>query len=213
MNFSLKNLNKYCTDHSSIPHEVLYDLERETHLKTLAPQMLSGPLQGQLLYFLTRLNQPNHVLEIGTFTGYATICMAAGLPENGIITTLESNKELQHISDKYFESSGLKDKIKTIIGDARSIVPTLSGPFDMVFIDAGKQDYSFYFDQIIDKVNAGGLILADNVLWSGKVTMVNKDNDTKAMDDFNKKILSDTRVEKLILPIRDGINLIMKISS
>lgn len=210
MNFSLKRLAAYCLDHSSDIDEVLKELERETNLKTLAPQMISGPLQGQLFSLISKMVKPAHVLEIGTFTGYSTICLASGLKEGGSITTIESNLELKHISEKYFIKAGITDQVNQVWGDAREIVPELKGPFDLVLIDAGKKDYSFYYDLIIEKVNPGGLIMVDNVLWSGKVTGSKKDNDTTVMDAFNKKIKEDGRVDKVMLPIRDGITLIIK---
>lgn len=210
MNFSLKRLAAYCLDHSSDIDEVLKELERETNLKTLAPQMISGPLQGQLFSLISKMVKPAHVLEIGTFTGYSTICLASGLKEGGSITTIESNVELKHISEKYFIKAGITDQVNQVWGDAREIVPELKGPFDLVLIDAGKKDYSYYYDLIIDKVNPGGLIMVDNVLWSGKVTASKKDNDTTVMDAFNKKIKEDGRVDKVMLPIRDGITLIIK---
>jgi predicted O-methyltransferase YrrM len=210
MNFSLKRLAAYCVDHSSTTDDVLIQLERETNLKTLAPQMISGPLQGQLLAMISRMVQPESILEIGTFTGYSTICLARGLKENGLITTIESNEELKHISDKYFHLAGIESKVNQLLGDAREIVKTLTGPFDMVLIDAGKKDYSYYYDHVIDFLPPGGLIIVDNVLWSGKVTGKKMDGDTKIMHDFNQKIKEDDRVEKIMLPIRDGITLILK---
>lgn len=210
MNFSLKRLAAYCLDHSSDIDQVLKELERETNLKTLAPQMISGPLQGQLFSLISKMVKPEQVLEIGTFTGYSTICLASGLKEGGTITTIESNVELKHISKKFFEKAGIADQVNQVWGDARKIVPELDGPFDLVLIDAGKKDYSYYYDLIINKVNPGGLIMVDNVLWSGKVTASKKDNDTTVMDAFNKNIKEDERVDKVMLPIRDGITLIIK---
>lgn len=210
MNFSLKKISNYCTQHSSIPSSILYELERETHLKTLAPQMLSGPLQGQFLTMISKMVQPSHVLEVGTFTGYATICLAQGLTDNGIITTIESNEELKSMALQYFEKAGIDQKVRYINGDARKVVEELEGPFDLVFIDAGKQDYPFYYDSLFSKVRDGGIFLADNTLWSGKVTAEKKDHDTKSMDQFNKKIASDERVEVVLLPVRDGISIIRK---
>ena len=211
MNFSLKKLSKYCIEHSSIPSEVLDSLERETHLKTLSPQMISGPLQGQLLALISHMVGPRHILEIGTFTGYATICLAQGLKSGGKITTIESNKELKWLAIKYFSEAGILDKVDYINGDARKMIKSLDQHFDLVFIDAGKQDYAYYYDEVFDKVNSGGVILVDNTLWSGKVVSIQKDNDTEIMDHFNKKIASDTRVEVVILPIRDGFTIIRKI--
>jgi predicted O-methyltransferase YrrM len=211
MNFSLKRISQYCIQHSTIPSDILHQLERETHLKTLAPQMISGPLQGQLLALISHMSAPSHILEIGTFTGYATICLAQGLKDNGKITTIESNKELKALACKYFKLAEIDEMVQYISGDARKLVKTLPGPFDLVFIDAGKQDYAYYFDVLYDKVKSGGIFLVDNTLWSGKVTSNKKDKDTETMDAFNKKIAKDSRLEVVILPIRDGFTIIRKI--
>lgn len=205
MNFSLKKLIKYCEAHSSPQNEVLYKLERETHLKTLAPQMLSGHLQGQLLTLLSQLMQPQTILEIGTFTGYAAICLAQGLAENGTLHAIEANEELAYIIRKYIRKAELEEKIKLHIGDAKKIVPQIEGEFDIVFIDAGKNDYALYFDMVVDRVKTGGLIIADNVLWSGKVIMSQHDKDTITIHNFNEKVKKEERVESLMLPLRDGI--------
>ena len=210
MNFSLRKLASYCVEHSSSIDTVLRELERETHLKTLAPQMISGPLQGQLFSLISRMVKPKRILEIGTFTGYSTICLSSGLTEDGIITTIESNEELKFITEKYFEKAGIKSFVNQEWGDAREIVPRLEGTYDLILIDAGKRDYEYYYDLLIEKVNPGGVIIVDNVLWSGKVTSHIMDNDTTIMDAFNKKIRDDDRVEKVMLPIRDGITLIIK---
>jgi predicted O-methyltransferase YrrM len=211
MNFSLKRISQYCIQHSSIPSDTLFQLERETYLKTLSPQMISGPLQGQLLALISHMASPSHILEVGTFTGYATICLAQGLKANGKITTIESNKELKTIALKYFKLAGIDNKVDYISGDARKIVLDLPGPYDLVFIDAGKQDYAYYYDRLFDKLKSGGVFLVDNTLWSGKVTSQKKDKDTEVMDAFNKKIATDSRVEVVILPIRDGFTIIRKI--
>ncbi len=204
-------MNQYCEAHTSDQSEILYDLERETNLKTLAPQMLSGHLQGQFLSLLSHLMQPKSILEIGTFTGYSTICLAQGLQEGGILHTIEANEELQYISEKYFKKAGLSDKIQQHIGDAKTIITKLKDTYDIVFIDAGKLDYAFYYDLVFEKVNKGGIILADNVLWSGKVVSKENDKDTQTLDAFNEKVLNDTRVNNMILPIRDGILIARKL--
>lgn len=211
MNLVSKSVEKYCIDHSSEVDVILQDLERETHLKTLAPQMMSGRIQGQFLKMLCQWIKPKNILEIGTFTGYATICMAQALDENARITTIEVNPELSHISGKYFELSGMKGKIHPVIGNALQIIPTLNQIFDIVFIDAAKPDYCDYFDLVIDKLPVDGIILADNVLWSGKVTASKKDSDTKNLHTFNEKMKSDPRVSPLILPLRDGLSIIQKV--
>jgi caffeoyl-CoA O-methyltransferase len=201
----LKKLFSYCESHTTLPLPELNELERETYLHTLSPQMLSGRLQGQFLSMISTLKQPKSALEIGTFTGYAAICLAKGLPEDGILHTIEINPELGHISGKYFKKTGLEHKIRQHIGDAREVIPTLDTTFDLVFIDAAKFDYSFYYDLVFEKVNPGGLILADNVLWGGKVISKATDPDTLGIIAFNQKIHEDERVENLMLPMRDGI--------
>ena len=205
MNFALKKLLQYCEKYTTEPSQLLYELERETHLKTLAPQMLSGHLQGQLLSLLSQLVQPQTILEIGTFTAYATICLAKGLASNGILHTIEANEELAYLIRKYIQKAGLEEKVQLHIGDAKKIIPQLATNFDIVFIDAGKNDYAFFFDLTIAKLNPGGLIIADNVLWSGKVVMQHHDKDTSTIHRFNEKVKKDERVDTLMLPIRDGI--------
>jgi predicted O-methyltransferase YrrM len=201
------NIFEYCEQWSTAPDPVLYELERETHLKTLAPQMLSGALQGQLLRLLSQLQRPKSVLEIGAFTGYATICLAQGLAEGGQVRTIEANPELEYLICKYLEKAGLKEQVKLYIGDAMKVIPELPGTFDLVFIDAGKQYYQDYYELIIDRVEAGGLIIADNVLWSGKVAtdLRETDADTQKLHAFNAALQADKRVDNLLLPIRDGL--------
>ncbi len=201
----------YCIAHSTLQPPVLYDLERETYLKALAPQMLSGHLQGQFLRLLSKLKQPSTILEIGTFTGYSAICLASGLKEGGILHTIEVNEELEDMILKYVRIANLQDKIKLHIGDAREIIPELHVNYDIVFIDAGKKDYAFYYDLIFDQVNPGGLIIADNVLWSGKVLEKKQQKDAAIIDAFNKKVHADERVENILLPIRDGLIIAQKL--
>ena len=190
----------YCIDHTTLEPPLLYDLERETYLKTLAPQMSSGHLQGQFLRFISKMKKPKTILEIGTFTGYSAICLASGLAENGVLHTIEVNEELEHIILKYVEKAQLQQKIHLHIGDAKEIIPELDLTFDIVFIDAGKNDYAFYYDLIFDQVNPEGLIIADNVLWSGKVMEKKQRKDAALLDAFNKKIQSDDRVQNILLP-------------
>lgn len=211
VNSLIQKLTEYCENHTTSQTELLYDLERETNLKTLAPQMTSGHLQGQFLSLLSHLIQPKAILEIGTFTGYATICLAQGLQKNGIIHTIEVNEELEYLSKKYFEKSGLQHKIKTHIGNAKTIIPTLKEEFDIVFIDAGKLDYPEFYDLVFDRVKKGGLILSDNVLWSGKIVNGATDKHTRQLDFYNKKLLKDDRIEQLILPLRDGMGIARKL--
>lgn len=211
MNRHQKEIHKYCSNHSSPQSDILYELERETHLKTLAPQMMSGHLQGRFLSFLSKMQRPHRVLELGVFTGYATLCLAEGLADDGVIHAIEGNPELEPIIQKYIEKAGLEDKIKLHIGDAKIIAGELEETFDLVFIDAGKRDYALYFDLIIEKVNSGGILLADNVLWSGKVITNATDADTQLLDAFNKKVNADPRVENIIMPLRDGLTIIRKL--
>jgi caffeoyl-CoA O-methyltransferase len=204
-------MRDYCEAHTSALPDYMKALERETHLKTLSPQMLSGPVQGQLLKLFSQMITPVKVLEIGTFTGYSAICLAYGLAENGHLHTIEVNPELAGIIRKYIGLAGMDEKIKLHLGDAATIIPTLDGPFDLVWIDAGKQNYAHHYDLVIDNVRPGGFILADNVLWDGKVYAKNiKDKDALALHAFNEKIQADPRVENVILPIRDGIMIARK---
>lgn len=205
MNVTPKLLHAYCEAHTTPQSEILYELERETNLKTLAPQMISGHLQGQFLTLLSQLQRPKAILEIGTFTGYAAICLAQGLAEGGLLHTIEPNRELEHIIRKYIVKAGLQEKIQLYIARAEEIIPNLNIAFDLVFIDAGKQQNALFYDMILDKVNPGGLILIDNVLWSGKVVTSENDADTEVIRAFNDKVHNDPRVENLLLPIRDGL--------
>lgn len=210
MNLQKKKLLSYCEAHTTPPNSLLYELERETHLKTLAPQMASGHLQGSLLRLISILQQPKTILEIGTFTGYATLCLAQGLSPNGTFHTIEANEELEYLIRKYLRKAELEDNVQLHIGKAEAIISGLSENFDLVFIDAGKQYYAQHYDLVIDRVNPRGLILADNVLWSGKVLEEPYDQDTQLLHDFNEKIQADPRVENVLLPIRDGLMIIRK---
>ena len=210
MDFLPKKIADYAEAHTAPESALLQSLVRDTHLQTLAPRMLSGHLQGRFLSLITKLMQPQRILEIGTFTGYAALCLAEGLAKNGILTTIEANDELAFLIEKYIEKGGFQGKIKPIFGNALEIIPTLTDVFDLVFIDAGKRDYPAYYDLVLPKVRSGGLIIADNILWSGKVVEDKKDVDTTIIDQFNKKILADERVECLLLPIRDGLMMARK---
>ncbi|TKC58129.1 O-methyltransferase [Pedobacter hiemivivus] len=190
--------------------ELLQKIDRETNLKVLMPRMLSGHYQGRVLSMLSKMVSPNRILEIGTFTGYATLCLAEGLTENGLIYTLDKNEELEEMVLNNFAQSTYNDKIKYILGDANETINALNETFDLVFIDADKKNNSTYYDLIFDRVRPGGLIIVDNVLWSGKVLNSNPDKDTKNITTFNDKALADRRVEKLILPVRDGLFVIRK---
>lgn len=201
-------LYDYCIEHSDAHSDLLQKLFRETSIKTLQPRMISGPLQGRLLSFIAKLYAPKNILEIGTFTGYSALCLAEGLQKDGKLITIDINKELAYISEKYFELSPYKNLIQPMYGDAKEILPSLDEVFDMVFIDAKKRDYPVYYDLIIDKMKSGGIILADNILWSGKVLDEKKDKTTQVIHDFNVKLKNDDRVENFILPFRDGINVL-----
>lgn len=210
MQYPLKALYEYCERHSSPVSDILYALERETHLKTMAPQMMSGPLQGAFLRLLSRLIQPVNALEIGTFSGYGALCLADGLRPGGVLHTLEANPELEPLIRKYIRLAGKEDAIRLYIGKAQELIPSLPSPFDLVFIDAGKQEYALYFDLVVDRVRPGGLILADNVLWGGKILDANSDMDTRIMRQFNEKMAADPRVETLMLPLRDGLSIMQR---
>lgn len=210
MNFLDENLEAYVQQHSEQEPELLQQLARETHLKILQPRMLSGAYQGRLLALLTKLISPKQILEIGTYTGYSALCMAEGLNPNGRIDTIDINEELMDIQRRYFDTAGFGKQITQHLGNAAEIIPSIKGTFDLVFIDADKEQYPRYFDLVVDRVRSGGLIIADNVLWSGKVVNTAKDEATKALQVFNKKVTEDPRVETVLLPVRDGLTLIRK---
>lgn len=204
----------YCQAHSSGEDALLQHIQRETYSKVLMPRMLSGHLQGRLLEFFTKMHRPERILEIGTFTGYSAICMARGLGKDGQLVTLDINEELEDMVRGFFEKSGLSTKIDYRIGNALDLIPTLPGNFDLVFIDADKKNYVNYYQMVVDRMNPGGIILADNVLWSGKVLLEpgqEPDKDTRVILDFNQTIQEDDRVENVLLPIRDGIMMIRKL--
>lgn len=205
---------EYAELHTSSEPELLAELRRETWLKVVNPRMLSGAYQGRLIALLSKLVRPLTILEIGTFTGYATLCLAEGLRENGKIITIDCNEELVDIQKKYISKSKYAPQIDTLLGDALSLISELEIRFDLVFIDADKQNYSTYFDLVIDKLNVGGIILTDNVLWNGKVieNKISNDVDTLSIVQYNKKVQTDIRVETILIPIRDGISITRKIS-
>ena len=213
MEFLPKEIEQYSQEHTQKETEVLYNLNRETHLKVLIPRMLSGHIQGRILSMFSHMLKPKNVLEIGTYTGYSAICFAEGMQPNGKLVTIDINNELETMATSYFEKSGYGNQIDMRVGNAIDIIPTLDMKFDLVFIDADKHNYSNYYDLVIDKVNQGGFIIADNVLWSGKVLTdeVNTDTDTKALDEYNKKINSDPRVENMLMPVRDGLMVARKL--
>jgi predicted O-methyltransferase YrrM len=207
-----EDLLHYSEQHTTPESPLLKAINRDTHAKVMMPRMLSGHLQGRVLSIISKLIQPKLILEIGTYTGYSAICLAEGLAPEGKLITIDINEELEDKVKKYFDEAGLSSKVQYRIGDAAKIVSTLDGPFDLVFIDADKENYGRYYDMVIDKVREGGIILADNVLWSGKVLQAKQDKDTRAIVEFNKKIHQDIRVENVLLPIRDGILMIRKLS-
>lgn len=211
MEFFPEALQEYCEKHSSPEDKVLYELNRKTHMDVLMPRMLSGHHQGAFLQMISHMVNPENILEIGTYTGYSAICLAQGLKENGALHTIDINEELKDLTSEYFQKSGLENKIKQYIGNALEIIPTLDIEFDLVFIDADKINYSNYFDLVLPKLKKGGFILADNVLWSGKVLEENSDKDTEAIKSFNDKVTSDERVENVLVPIRDGVMLVRKL--
>lgn len=205
MNAWIRKIHDYCTLHSAPPPDTLYALERETYLKTLAPQMLSGPLQGRFLAMLSRLLQPQQILEVGTFTGYGAHCLAEGLASDGQLHTIEGNPEVAYLIRKHLKAAGIEDRVQLHLGDAKKVIPTIAGDFDLVFLDGNKREYDQYFDLLADRIRPGGLLLADNVLWSGKVVSGEQDQDTRMIDAFNKRVLADERFTNLILPLRDGL--------
>lgn len=204
-------LEQYIESHSTSCNPILEELERETFRKTTHPHMISGFLQGRLLSFVSKIIQPKSILEIGTFTGYATLCLAEGLPIDGTIFTIDTNEELQAISEKYFQKSGYFHQIKYLHGDALHVIPTLEESFDLVFIDADKERYSDYFKLIKPKLNPKAIVITDNVLWYGKVAInENEDVQTQYLKDYNDLLFADQDMETFILPIRDGISLARK---
>ncbi len=205
MEFISPDISLYSQKHTSSESKLLQQINRETHLEVLKPRMLSGHLQGRFLSMISKMIRPIKILEIGTFTGYSTICLAEGLSENGKIYTLDNNEEQKSRVDNYFSNSIYKDKIVAILGNALDTIPTLNESWDLVFIDADKQNYSNYYDLILPNLKSNSYILADNVLWSGKVLDNASDKDTQAIMFFNQKVQNDTRVENLLLPFRDGL--------
>lgn len=212
MEFISKELDDYVCNHTQKEPEWLYELNRETHLNVMQPRMLSGHFQGRVLSMISKMIQPKDVLEIGTYTGYSALCMAEGLAEDGHIVTIDNNEELADLVQRYIKKSPYEDMIKCVIGNAMDLVPGLKREFDLVFIDADKQNYINYYNMTFDKVRSGGYFLFDNVLWSGKVLepVKEKDTSTKTLLELNKLIHEDDRVEEVLLPIRDGLLLARK---
>lgn len=210
MDFIPPDIQRYAEKHTSAESRVLQHVNRSTHANVLMPRMLSGHLQGRLLAMISQMVKPRYILEIGTYTGYSAICLAEGLQPGGKLITIDINEELEAQVRKYFSDAGVENKIDLVIGDAATVIPALDLKFDLVFIDADKENYSRYFDLVIDKVNMNGIIMADNVLWSGKVIQPDPDKDTRAIMEFNRKVQEDPRVENVLLPVRDGIMMIRR---
>ena len=212
MYFLPEDLDNYVVAHSAQEPELLQQLTRETYQKVLQPIMLSGPYQGRVLSMISKLIRPKTILELGTFTGYSTLCLAEGLHNDGVLHTIDINEELVDFQRKYFDKSGYGSQILQHTGSALDIIPKLNLTFDLVFIDADKPNYSNYFHLIIDKLNSGGIILSDNVLWHGKVVepLDEKDISTKAVLDYNTLLKNDERIETVLLPIRDGLTISRK---
>ena len=215
MQFLDPAIEQYVNTHTSKENEILRSLDRETHQKILQPRMLSGHLQGRVLSMLAHMIKPKNILEIGTYTGYSALCFAEGLAAGGRIDTIDHNEELQPIVARYIKDAGKQEVIKHHIGEALDIIKKLDRQYDIVFIDADKENYINYYDAVFDKVPLGGYIIADNVLWSGKVLdkkEIQKDPDTKVLVEYNEKIMNDERVENVLFPIRDGLMIARKIS-
>lgn len=209
LNFLPEKLDQYIIDHSAKEPELLQQLTRETYQKVLQPRMLSGPYQGRVLSMISKLVQPKTILEIGTYTGYATLCLAEGMEKNGALHTIDINEELVDFQRKYFDESGKGKQIVQHLGNAIDIIPKMDLKFDLVFIDADKPNYCNYFNLVIDKMNKGGVILSDNVLWSGKVIEKLQDDDesTRTLLEYNRILKNDKRLETVLLSVRDGLTI------
>ncbi|HTB33186.1 MAG TPA: O-methyltransferase [Bacteroidia bacterium] len=214
MDFLPENIEKYVASHTREESAILKKLDRETYAKVMMPRMLSGHLQGRFLKMISCMVNPSQVLEVGTFTGYSAICLAEGLKEGGMIHTIDINEELLPMVSRYIKEAGMENKIMTYTGNALDIIPTLNYTFDLVFIDADKENYSKYYELAIHKVRPGGFIVADNVLWSGKVTEPKSkaDEETLSLMAYNEMVNSDPRVENVLVPIRDGLMIARKIT-
>jgi caffeoyl-CoA O-methyltransferase len=213
MDFLDAKIEEYVAAHTEKETEVLKKLNRETNAKVLIPRMLSGHLQGRVLSMLSHMIKPKNILEIGTYTGYSAICLSEGMQEDGELTTIDINEELEPMVKRYMKEAGIAKRVNCLIGNATEIIPGLKKTFDLVFIDADKENYSRYYDLVFEKVSPGGYIIADNVLWSGKVIdqeEIQKDLETAAITEFNNKIQEDKRVQNVLFPVRDGLMIIRK---
>tara|TARA_B110000503_G_scaffold142912_1_gene241597 strand:- start:2387 stop:3025 length:639 start_codon:yes stop_codon:yes gene_type:complete len=208
MNFLDEKIDKYVTQHTSKESDLLYELHRETYMKVLQPRMLSGHFQGRVLSMISKMIQPSRILELGTYTGYSALCLAEGLTKDGHLHTIDKNEELEDFVQSFIDRSKLATQITQHIGDALNVIPQLNEDWDMVFIDADKENYLNYYNLIIPTLKSGSYILADNILWSGKVVdEASQDKDTKLLREFNTQITEDPRIENILLPIRDGIQI------
>ena len=214
MEFLDEAIETFVEKHTKPESDVLADLNRETYAKVLMPRMLSGHIQGKALETFSHMIRPRRILEIGTYTGYSAICLASGMTDDGLLHTIDINEELQPMVNQYIARAGMEKKIKMHIGPALEVISWPDEVFDLVFIDADKENYSEYFDAVFDKVRPGGFIIADNVLWSGKVLddVKDQDEETKALSAYNEKIMKDDRVDNVLLPIRDGLMVARKLS-
>ncbi len=211
MEFLSKELAAYVEDHTTAESALLKKLNRETNARVMMPRMISGHLQGRVLAMFSQMLKPHTILEVGTYTGYSALCLAEGLQPGGTLYTIDINEELEEMVRGYFAEAGFADRIDYRIGNALQVIPTLNAEFDMVFIDADKENYAAYYDIVFPMVKQGGYIIADNVLWSGKVVGPKIDKDTRAIMDFNKMIQDDVRVENVLFPIRDGLLIARKL--
>ncbi len=215
MDFLNPDLQRYAEMHTHPESALLKRLDRDTNLKALYPKMISGHLQGRILSMISHMIRPQRILEVGTFTGYSAICLAEGLAPGGKVITIDKNRELTDMVEEYLSAADIRSQVEVILGNALDVLPTLQDPFDLVFLDADKANYSKYFDLIIDLVTPGGYILADNVLWYGKVLNAevkdNNDKETLAIREFNKRVHEDSRVENVLLPVRDGLMILRKL--
>lgn len=210
--FINKDIQDYVESNSQLEPDILKELNRETHLKVLNPRMLSGSYQGRLLSLISKILKPKKVLEIGTYTGYSALCIAEGLDKNGVIDTIDINEELQEIQKRFFDKSRYRNQINQHIGNALDVIPKINKRFDLVFLDADKENYINYFHLVIDKIHSGGILISDNVLWSGKVAdKGSSDLITQNLREFNNLVNNDKRLETLILPVRDGLSICRKI--
>lgn len=212
MEFISKELSNYCDSHTKPENDVLAKLNRETHLKVVSPRMLSGHLQGRFLSFISKLHQPKFILEIGTYTGYSALCLAEGLTPDGKLITLDVNEETSSFAKSFIQQTEFANQIELVVADAMEYIKTINQNIDLVFIDADKKNYLNYYHLVIEKLSKGGVIIADNVLWSGKITMPESemDRETLALHQFNQFVQKDERVENILLPIRDGLMMVRK---